>query len=100
MDHQERRARRAMKPSQSSGKKAVKPLRNVAPKSAPKAASAPRQKKDRPVEREGARTVGRVLAALELLAGERTPLRLTDIARALKLPPSSAHALLQQLVKF
>lgn len=56
--------------------------------------------KAEPADREGARTVGRVLATLELLAGDRNPLRLVDIARTLDLPPSSAHALLQQLVKF
>lgn len=88
-----------MKPSQSSGKTAAKPVRSAARKSVRKAVPA-RQNEKRPAEREGARTVGRVLAALELLAGERMPLRLTDIARALKLPPSSAHALLQQLVKY
>lgn len=50
-------------------------------------------------EKEGARTVGRVVATLELLAGGRNSLRLVDIARSLNLPASSAHALLQQLVK-
>ncbi len=50
-------------------------------------------------EKEGARTVGRVVATLELLASERNSLRLVDIARSLQLPASSAHALLQQLVK-
>lgn len=49
---------------------------------------------------DGGRTVGRVLRVLELMAGSRTPLRLTDIARRLDLPASSVHALLQQLVKF
>lgn len=51
------------------------------------------------VKSEGARTVGRVLRALELLASQSTPLRLTDIARELEVPTSSAHALLQQLIK-
>lgn len=50
--------------------------------------------------REGARTVGRVLRALELLASQAEPLRLMDIARALEVPTSSAHALLQELVRF
>lgn len=50
--------------------------------------------------KDGGRTVGRVLAVLELLADAKAPLRLVDIARALDLPPSSAHALLQQLVKY
>lgn len=49
--------------------------------------------------KDGGRTVGRVLRVLELMAGSRTPLRLTDIARKLDLPASSVHALLQQLVK-
>ncbi|MBL4919236.1 IclR family transcriptional regulator [Szabonella alba] len=49
---------------------------------------------------DGGRTVGRVLALLELMAGSRVPLRLTDIARTLDLPASSAHALLQQLIKY
>ena len=49
---------------------------------------------------EGARTVGRVLRALELLASTSEPLRLTEIARALDVPTSSAHALLQQLVRY
>lgn len=50
-------------------------------------------------EPEGARTVGRVIRVLELIASESEPLRLVDIARVLDLPTSSAHALLQQLVK-
>lgn len=49
---------------------------------------------------EGARTVGRVLRALELLASQPEPLRLMEIARALEVPTSSAHALLQQLIKY
>lgn len=49
---------------------------------------------------DGGRTVGRVLSLLELMAGSRVPLRLTDIARTLELPASSAHALLQQLIKY
>jgi len=44
--------------------------------------------------------VGRVLRALELLAGQSEPLRLIEISRTLELPTSSAHALLQQLIKF
>jgi IclR family acetate operon transcriptional repressor len=57
--------------------------------------------KPKPVktEKEGARTVGRVVATLELLAGERNSMRLVDIARILQLPASSAHALLRELVK-
>jgi DNA-binding IclR family transcriptional regulator len=51
-------------------------------------------------EKEGARTVGRVLRLFELLATENSALRLTDIARELKVPLSSAHALLHQLLKF
>ena len=50
-------------------------------------------------EKEGARTVGRVVATLELLSEERGSLRLVDIARSLQLPTSSAHALLRELVK-
>ena len=50
-------------------------------------------------EPEGARTVGRVIRVLELIASESEPLRLVDIARVLDLPTSSAHALLQQLMK-
>jgi DNA-binding IclR family transcriptional regulator len=50
-------------------------------------------------EPEGARTVGRVIRVLELIASESEPLRLVDIARVLDLPTSSAHALLQQLVR-
>lgn len=49
--------------------------------------------------KDGGRTVGRVLAVLELISGAKAPLRLVDIARGLDLPPSSAHALMQQLVK-
>lgn len=68
---------------------------------ATKAKSLPAKKpKLEVVEKDGARTVGRVLATLELLTGERGPMRLIDIARNLDLPPSSAHALLQQLVKY
>ncbi len=48
---------------------------------------------------EGARTVGRVLRALELLAGQSEPARLTEIAQALDVPTSSAHALLHQLIR-
>lgn len=48
---------------------------------------------------EGARTVGRVLRALELLATQSEPLRLTEIARELSVPTSSAHVLLQQLIR-
>jgi DNA-binding IclR family transcriptional regulator len=54
----------------------------------------------KPAQAEGARTVGRVLRALELLASQTEPLRLMDIARALDVPTSSAHALLQQLIKY
>lgn len=49
---------------------------------------------------EGARTVGRVLRALELLASQSEPLRLMEVARGLDMPTSSAHALLQQLIKY
>src|SRR5690349_24556300 len=49
-------------------------------------------------EKEGARTVGRVVASLELVSEERSSLRLVDIARSLQLPSSSAHALLRELV--
>ncbi len=52
------------------------------------------------VEKDGARTVGRVLRLFELLASENSALRLTDISRELKVPLSSAHALIRQLVKF
>jgi DNA-binding IclR family transcriptional regulator len=51
-------------------------------------------------EREGARTVGRVLRVLELIAVQSEPMRGIDIARALNVPTSSAHALLQQLINF
>jgi len=49
---------------------------------------------------EGARTVGRVLRVLELIAVQTEPLRGIDIARQLDVPTSSAHALLQQLVTY
>ncbi len=49
---------------------------------------------------EGARTVGRVLRALELLASQNEPLRLMEIARGLDMPTSSAHVLLQQLIRY
>jgi DNA-binding IclR family transcriptional regulator len=49
---------------------------------------------------EGARTVGRVLKLLELIADKRKPIRLVDIATALEMPASSAHVLAKQLVKF
>jgi DNA-binding IclR family transcriptional regulator len=51
-------------------------------------------------EREGARTVGRVLRVLELIAVQTEPMRGIDIARALNVPTSSAHALLQQLINY
>jgi DNA-binding IclR family transcriptional regulator len=51
-------------------------------------------------ETEGARTVGRVLKLLELISGAQRPLRLVDITAALDMPTSSAHVLLQQLVKY
>ncbi len=51
-------------------------------------------------ENEGARTIGRVLKVFELLAGAQKPLRLVDVSKALNVPASSAHALLQQLVKY
>ncbi len=51
-------------------------------------------------KQEGARTVGRVLKALELFSSQVEPIRLTDIARTLDLPPSSAYALLQQLIRY
>jgi DNA-binding IclR family transcriptional regulator len=56
--------------------------------------------RSKPRGAEGARTVGRVLRALELLASQPEPLRLMEIARALEVPTSSAHALLQQLIKY
>ena len=49
---------------------------------------------------EGARTVGRVLKLLELVADKRRPIRLVDIAAALNMPASSAHVLAKQLVKY
>jgi DNA-binding IclR family transcriptional regulator len=48
---------------------------------------------------EGTRTVGRLLRLFELLASESAPLRLTDIARELDVPSSSAHVLIHQLAK-
>lgn len=54
----------------------------------------------KPPSPEGARTVGRVLRALELLASQTGPLRLVEIARELDVPTSSAHVLLQQLVRY
>lgn len=49
---------------------------------------------------EGARTVGRVLRVLELIAVQSEPMRGIEIARQLGVPTSSAHALLQQLVSY
>jgi len=49
---------------------------------------------------EGARTVGRVLRVLELIASQSEPMRGIEIARQLGVPTSSAHALLQQLVNY
>ncbi len=49
---------------------------------------------------EGGRTVGRVLKALELVALDNRPLRVVDVSKALDVPMSSAHALLQQLVHY
>lgn len=43
------------------------------------------------------RTVDRVVRVLETLAMSRDPLRLTDVARALKMPVSSTQALLREL---
>lgn len=43
------------------------------------------------------RTVDRVIRVLETLAASRDPLRLTDVARTLKMPVSSAQALLREL---
>jgi DNA-binding IclR family transcriptional regulator len=54
----------------------------------------------KPPKPEGARTVGRVLRALELLASQAEPLRLVEIARGLDVPTSSAHVLLQQLIRY
>lgn len=51
-------------------------------------------------KQEGARTVGRVLKALELFSSQAEPVRLTDVAKTLELPPSSAYALLQQLIRY
>jgi DNA-binding IclR family transcriptional regulator len=51
-------------------------------------------------ERDGARTIGRVLKVLELMAGQTKPLRLVDVSKALDMPASSAYALLQQMVKY
>ena len=53
----------------------------------------------RHAEKDGARTVGRVLRLFELLASENAALRLTDISRSLNVPLSSAHALIHQLIK-
>jgi len=52
------------------------------------------------VQTEGARTVGRVLKLLELVADKRKPIRLVDISAALDMPASSAHVLAKQLVKY
>lgn len=49
---------------------------------------------------EGGRTVGRVLKALELFSKQTEPVRLTDVARTLELPASSAYALLQELTRY
>lgn len=54
----------------------------------------------KPRKTEGARTVGRVLRALELLASQNEPSRLMEMARGLDIPTSSAHALLQQLIRY
>lgn len=51
-------------------------------------------------EGEGARTVGRVLKFLELVAERQKPIRLVDIASVLDMPASSAHVLAKQLVKY
>lgn len=51
-------------------------------------------------EAEGARTVGRVLKLLELIADKRKPIRLVDISATLEMPASSAHVLAKQLVKY
>ena len=51
-------------------------------------------------ENEGARTIGRVLKVLELFAETQKPLRLVDVSKALDVPASSAHVLLQQLVRY
>lgn len=51
-------------------------------------------------EREGARTVGRVLKLLELVASTRKHFRLVDISEALDIPASSAHVLVKQLMKY
>jgi len=59
----------------------------------------PRKAKPREAEKDGARTVGRVLRLFELLASGDEALRLTDISRELKVPLSSAHALIHQLIK-
>lgn len=48
---------------------------------------------------ESQRTVGRVVAVLELLADPDRPLRLTEIARAIDAPFSSTHGLMQVLVR-
>jgi DNA-binding IclR family transcriptional regulator len=52
------------------------------------------------LEAESARTVGRVLKLLELVAAERRPIRLVDISTALDMPASSAHVLAKQLVNY
>ena len=57
------------------------------------------ERAQQPLKSEGARTVGRVLGALELLAIQNEPLRLVEIARGLDMPTSSAHVLLQQLIR-
>ena len=51
-------------------------------------------------ENEGARTVGRVLRLLELVADKRSPIRLVEISAELGMPASSAHVLAKQLVKY
>lgn len=55
------------------------------------------EKKD---ENESARTVGRVLRLLELVAEKKKPIRLVNIAEALQMPSSSAHVLAKQMVKY
>jgi DNA-binding IclR family transcriptional regulator len=60
-----------------------------------------KQEQEEGMERgpESFRTVSRIVRVLELLASTEEPLRLTDVARILKIPFSSTHILLQALVQ-
>lgn len=76
------------------------PASRATAKAAPPASATTRGKAKPAAVSEGARTVGRVLRALELIAVQSEPMRGIEIARALGVPTSSAHALLQQLVNY